>query len=147
MELSVIIKKFREDNSLTMQEFANMANLSKGYISMIENGRNPQNKRALVPSIETYSKLAGAMGISLDDLVLLLDGARVRLNAPSSSVQKHYDEDLIINAYRNADSLTRDMVKRCLGISAVDDTDETVNKIVRKVSPKKDSGIPNSAVK
>ena len=39
-----------------MQEFANMANLSKGYISMIENGRNPQNKRALVPSIETYSK-------------------------------------------------------------------------------------------
>ena len=57
------------------------------------------------------------------------------------------DEDLIINAYRNADSLTRDMVKRCLGISAVDDTDETVNKIVRKVSRKKDSGIPNSAVK
>lgn len=147
MELSVIIKKFREDNSLTMQEFANMANLSKGYISMIENGRNPQNKRALVPSIETYSKLAGAMGISLDDLVLLLDGARVRLNAPSSSVQKHSDEDLIINAYRSADSLTRDMVKRCLGISTVDDTDETVNKIIRKVSRKKDSGISNSAVK
>ena len=63
------------------------------------------------------------------------------------SVQKHSDEDLIINAYRNADSLTRDMVKRCLGISTIDDTDETVNKIVRKVSRKKDSGIPNSAVK
>lgn len=57
------------------------------------------------------------------------------------------DETSIINAYRNADSLTRDIVKRCLGISTIDDTDETVNKIVRKVSRKKDSGIPNSAVK
>lgn len=65
----------------------------------------------------------------------------------SSSAQEHSDEDLIINAYRNADSLTRDMVKRCLGISTIDDTDETVNKIVRKVSRKKDSGIPNSAIK
>lgn len=52
------------------------------------------------------------------------------------------DETSIINAYRNADSLTRDMVKRCLGISTIDDTDETVNKIVRKVSRKKDSNIP-----
>lgn len=147
MELSVIIKKFREDNSLTMQEFANMANLSKGYISMIENGRNPQNKRALVPSIETYSKLAGAMGISLDDLVLLLDGARVRLNAPSSSVQKHSDEYLIINAYRNADSLTRDMVKRCLGISTAEDKEAIVDRIVRKVLREEETDTPDSAVR
>lgn len=52
------------------------------------------------------------------------------------------DETSIINAYRNADSLTRDMVKRCLGISSVKDTDETVGKIVRKVSHKKDSSVP-----
>lgn len=52
------------------------------------------------------------------------------------------DETSIINAYRNADSLTRDMVKRCLGISSVKDTDETVGKIVKKVSHKKDSSVP-----
>ena len=73
MKLEEIIRQFREDSNLTMQEFAERCNLSKGYVSMLEKGKHPQSQRRLVPSIDTYAKIANGMQISLDDLFLRLD--------------------------------------------------------------------------
>ncbi len=69
MTLQDAIKKYRKEHDLTMQEFASRCGLSKGYISMLESGKHPQSRRAIVPSIETYLKLASGMGISLDELL------------------------------------------------------------------------------
>ena len=86
MKLGEIIKVFRKKNKMTMQEFADRAGLSKGYISMLERSQHPQSQRKLVPSFETYQKVANAMSMSIDELVALLDdNETVRLNESSSS--------------------------------------------------------------
>jgi repressor LexA len=67
------VKQYRAENRLTMQEFADKAGLSKGYISMLEKGRNPQNSRSLVRGIDTVAKIAQAMNISIDELLAAVD--------------------------------------------------------------------------
>lgn len=69
MKIGDIIKDYRAANQLSMQEFAAKAGLSKGYISMLEKGRHPQNDKEIIPSIDTVSKLASAMGITIDELL------------------------------------------------------------------------------
>ncbi len=56
-----------------MQGFAARCGLSKGYISMLEKGKHPQSRRAIVPSIDTYVKLAKGMGLSLDELLVQIE--------------------------------------------------------------------------
>lgn len=73
MKIGDLVKEYRRKNNLTMQEFANMTRLSKGYISMLEKGRHPQNNRAIVPSIETVKSIATAMNVSVDDILEMLD--------------------------------------------------------------------------
>ena len=73
MTLSEIISTFREAHDYTMQEFAAKCGLSKGYISMLEKGVQPRNKKKIVPSIKTIAKIASGMGISPDELVSQLD--------------------------------------------------------------------------
>ena len=123
MKLGEIIKVFRKKNKMTMQEFADRAGLSKGYISMLERSQHPQSQRKLVPSFETYQKVANAMSMSIDELVALLGGRvqahgmvheTVRLNesslsnsdaTDSSSVDMIYltgDEKKLIETFRSS---------------------------------------------
>lgn len=73
MILSEIIKNYRHINHLTMQEFADRCGLSKGYISMLEKGKHPQNSRRLMPSIPTLAKIANAMNTDIDTFINVLD--------------------------------------------------------------------------
>lgn len=73
MTLGELIKKYRNTNGLTMQDFATRSGLSKGYISMLEKGKHPQNNKPIVPSIDTFGKVAKAMCISLNDLLVMVD--------------------------------------------------------------------------
>lgn len=47
MELRTFINSYRKKHDLTMEEFAKLASLSKGYISMLERGYNPQTGKKL----------------------------------------------------------------------------------------------------
>ena len=73
MTLGELIKKYRSANGLTMQDFATRSGLSKGYISMLEKGKHPQNNKPIVPSIDTFGKVAKAMCISLNELLVMVD--------------------------------------------------------------------------
>lgn len=102
MKLGEIIKVFRNKNKMTMQEFATMAGLSKGYISMLERNQHPQSQRKLVPSFDTYLKVASAMGMSIDDLVAILDDNEMtRLNSnPAAPAALAEDEQELIFLYK-----------------------------------------------
>lgn len=76
MSIGKLIKNFRETNQLSMQEFADKTGLSKGYISMLEKGIHPQNGKPIVPSVETVSKIASAMGITIDELLERTNGSQ-----------------------------------------------------------------------
>lgn len=73
MTLSTIIRQYRADKSITMQQFAEKSGLSKGYISMLEKGTQPRNGKKITPSIETIAKIASAMNLTPDELVAMLD--------------------------------------------------------------------------
>ena len=74
MTLGNIVRQYRSDNSLSMDEFAKRCTLSKGYISMIENGINPRNSKPIAPTLPSISKIATAMNIELEELLKLMDG-------------------------------------------------------------------------
>ena len=112
MKLGEIIKNFRYDNDMTMQEFADRSGLSKGYISMLEKNRHPQSKRELVPSFETYKKVSSAMGMPLDDFLAALDGDEVvKINAPAPApLQLTEQEEHLVVSFRCLNEDGRDKV-------------------------------------
>ena len=73
MTLGDIIRSYRENNNITLGEFANACSLSKGYISMLENNINPRNNKPISPTLPSMAKVASGMGIDLDTLLKMLD--------------------------------------------------------------------------
>lgn len=73
MYIGELIKKYRLNHSLSMQEFANASGLSKAYIGMLEKIYNPQNKKPISPSLPKMQSIAKAMGLTIDELLPLLD--------------------------------------------------------------------------
>ncbi|MDY6307421.1 MAG: S24 family peptidase [Oribacterium sp.] len=73
MFLGEIIRTYREEHGISMQEFADRSGLSKPYISQLEKNRNPKTDRPIVPSPDTFQKVADAMGISFDALIRKVD--------------------------------------------------------------------------
>ena len=73
MYLGELIKKYRQEHDLSMQTFADRCGVSKGYIAMLEKNVNSKTGEPVVPSIETFIKVAGAMNIPLAKLVDMVD--------------------------------------------------------------------------
>ena len=73
MFLGELINIYRMQNKITLQEFADKCELSKGYIAMLEKNFNPKTKSRIIPSLSTFSKVSHAMGLSLDELMAKVD--------------------------------------------------------------------------
>ena len=73
MKFGEYIREYRLKNKITMQQFADASGLSKGYVSVLEKGKRPNSTQPIVPSIETYSKVAIAMQLSLNELLESID--------------------------------------------------------------------------
>ena len=76
MFLGELIKEFRKKNHLTLQDFADKAGLSKGYISMLEKNRQPRDGKPIAPSLETFKKISQVMGVEMDELIKKVDGGQ-----------------------------------------------------------------------
>lgn len=74
--LGDILKKYRQTNGLSMDEFAKISGLSKGYISMLENNINPRNNKPIAPTIPTLKKIATGIGTDIDTLLKTIDSAQ-----------------------------------------------------------------------
>lgn len=73
MTFSELLIKYRSDHSLSQRKFAELCNLSNGYISMLENNLNPATGKPVIPTLPALNKIAHGMGISLDDLLAMVD--------------------------------------------------------------------------
>ena len=69
MTIGEIIKKFRETNDVTMDDFSRLSGLSKGYISMLEKNENPRTKLPITPTTKTLSSVAKVLGVSASELM------------------------------------------------------------------------------
>ena len=102
MELKTFINSYRTEHNLTMEQFAKSASLSKGYISMLEKGYNPQTGKKIIPSISALNNIAIATGTDLDPLLKIIDDIEVSLDSPAQDliISNPQEEQLIIG-YRN----------------------------------------------
>lgn len=102
MELKTFINSYRTEHNLTMEQFAKSASLSKGYISMLEKGYNPQTGKKIIPSISALNNIAIATGTDLDHLLKIIDDIEVSLDSPAQDliISNPKEEQLIIG-YRN----------------------------------------------
>ncbi len=102
MELRTFINSYRKKHDLTMEEFAKLASLSKGYISMLERGYNPQTGKKITPSISALNNIAKAAGTDLDFLLKVLDDIELSLDSPIQSLSHtNQQEEQLIFGYRN----------------------------------------------
>ena len=102
MELKTFINSYRTEHNLTMEQFAKSASLSKGYISMLEKGYNPQTGKKIIPSISALNNIAIATGTDLDHLLKIIFDIVVYLDSPAQDliISNPQEEQLIIG-YRN----------------------------------------------
>ena len=73
MILGEILKEYRSKHSLSMDKFAELSGLTKGYISMLEKNQHPKTKKALLQTLDTLKKVAKGMSISVGELIEQLD--------------------------------------------------------------------------
>lgn len=73
MTLGDLVKEYREQHNISMDEFSKICNLSKGYISMLENNTNPRSNKPIAPTLPTIKKIALAMNADVDSVLKLLD--------------------------------------------------------------------------
>ena len=81
MTIGDCIKEFRDEHDLSQRQFADMCGLSNAYISMLERNINPKTGEPPIPTLGVYNKLANAMRISIDDLLVKADESSVSLGS------------------------------------------------------------------
>jgi len=80
------LKRFRLINSLTQEELASRADLTKGYISQLEND-------ATSPSIATLKDILDVFGITMQEFFTEQSGAAEVVFGADSRVQSTSDDD------------------------------------------------------
>ena len=74
MKLGEYIKAYRDERGMSMRDFAASPGLSLGYLSMLENDKNPKTGAPITPSIKTFNAVAAATNTTLNELLSLVDG-------------------------------------------------------------------------
>ena len=111
MYLGEIIRNYRMENGLTLKDFSQRAGLSIAYINQLERNRNPKTNSGIVPSYGTFVKVAGAMGISIDQLLHEVDENQPIGFVPSSSASDFpisRSEEALLSNYRQLNTEGQD---------------------------------------
>lgn len=77
LTLGELIRAYRSEHQMTMQNFADGCGLSKAYISILERNINPSTGRPPIPSLETIRAIAKTLRVDFNDLLAALDGDQV----------------------------------------------------------------------
>lgn len=101
MTLGELIKQYRERNNLSQRKFAIRCGLSNGYISMLEDGKNPKTGKPLVTKIENIMKIASAMGYTLSELFSSVDDMEIDISAFQGSAPKETSSMVLSAAERD----------------------------------------------
>ena len=68
-KLGNLIKNKRESEGLSLREFSERCNLSHSFIKKLEDG-DPRTGKQIGPTMDSLEKLAPALNISLEDLLI-----------------------------------------------------------------------------
>ena len=99
MKLSNLIIAYRKEHNLSQRQFAEKCGVTNGYISMIENDRNPSTEKPVIPSLDKLKAIANAMNISLNELIDTIDDVFVSVETPKQTL----DLETLLNDWKTAD--------------------------------------------
>lgn len=88
MKLGEYIRTYRTEHGLSQRQFAVRCGLSNGYISMLEKGENPKTHKPIAPTLEKLNAVARAMGLSINELAVLVDDLDVDLRIEKAAPRK-----------------------------------------------------------
>ncbi|NLT94075.1 MAG: helix-turn-helix transcriptional regulator [Clostridia bacterium] len=94
MKLGEIIKKYREENNLSLREFADKCDLSHSYISKLEEGKDPRSGKKIEPTLDTVKKISEAINIPLDELLKMIgyiEPSIPETDPPIETIAAHHD--------------------------------------------------------
>lgn len=94
MLLGNIIKQYREEHKMSLQDFANLIGSSRSYIHMLEKNVNPSTNKPINPSIETLKLLANAMNMDLDFLLKQLNSDQ-DIYLDETEYEKQFTDDAL----------------------------------------------------
>lgn len=105
MKIGELVKSYREKNNISQRQFARMCGVSNGYVSMLEEGRNPRTNEPIVPSLSTLQKISNAIGLTINDLFEMIDDTPIIINASVNKSTPHEsnlteDEQFLLNLFR-----------------------------------------------
>ena len=106
MILGDIIKKYRKENKISMDEFAKACGLSKAYISILERNINPISKKPPIPSLETIKSVANVVHIDFNEIISMLDGDQ-KVSIHEEKLTTNFSDELNEEACRIAEKLSR----------------------------------------
>lgn len=66
--LGQIIKMYREENNMSMDDFSKKSGLSKSYISVLEKNKRPGSNKPVVPSNTVIEQVAKAINVPIESL-------------------------------------------------------------------------------
>lgn len=81
MRLGELIQRYINEHGSNYRSFGKQCGISAGYISMLVNNMNPKSNKPPIPTLSTYSNIANAMGMTLNELFSKIDDAPVSLSA------------------------------------------------------------------
>lgn len=117
MTLGDILKKYREENNISMDDFSQLSSLSKGYISMLENNINPRNNKPIAPTLPTMKKISTGMGIDVDTLLKMLDSDQEISLENNENAKTITGIGRRIKEARNALNMTQEELAKSLGVT------------------------------
>ena len=121
MKIGDLIVDYIDRTNTSQTRFAQMCDVSKGYISMLIKGENPKTKKPIIPTLKNYQKIASALGMSLEDLFNTIDDAPVSIGPLSaqeqsdtpSDNQPEEEPDYTAAATKAAQTLIKHNVRAC----------------------------------
>lgn len=120
MRLGEIIKKYRADHNMSMDDFSERSGISKSYISLLEKNRHPQTGKPITPSIQYIKQAADGMGMDFNELFSMIEGdVSLIESSPAITpvpVSLSSEEHAVVTGYRAADQPTKTVVKRLLNV-------------------------------
>lgn len=93
MKLGEIIKKYREENNLSLREFAEKCGLSHAYIAKLEEGKDPRSGKNIEPTIDTVKKISEAMNMPLDKLLKAIGYLDTDIRNPADEISDAVKDD------------------------------------------------------
>ena len=106
MRLGQIIKKYRDKNKMSMEDFARKSGISKAYIGLLEKGKHPKTNKPIMPSIDIIRKASVGMAMDFDTLFNMLD-EEVTLHDFDFNIlipSLRSDEQELLDGYNKLDS-------------------------------------------